>query len=168
MPAPVLNDTDEPTEIYDFSHVKPQTAAIRRLFVSEYIKDFNGTAAMGRLGFNYRQPAIVAHQWLREPYTQYLLGQLIEKAESDNLVTRNEVLVGLKREANSFGLDSSGASRVSALGKLAKILGLEINRSEVDVRIAGGIMLIPLAESPDAWERNAEQAQLALKQEASA
>lgn len=168
-PVAVLATTEEPkAEVYDFSHVSEKVKAVRRAFVAEFVKDFNGTAALARLGFNYSQPAVTANMWLKEPFTQYVLDQYIRTAEDEALVTRGEIIASLKREANSYGLDSSGASRVSALGKLAKILGLEIDRSEVKVAVAGGIMLVPMAATADEWERNAARAQAELKQAASA
>ncbi len=152
-------------EAYDFRHVHPKIQVVRRLFVAEFVKDFNAVAALLRLGFQFEAPNVVATRWLKEPYTQYLLDQYIDGATEKALITRNKVIAALNREANSYGLDSSGASRVSALGKLAKILGMEIDRTEVSVAVAGGIMLVPLAASPEDWEKNASKAQLELKEE---
>jgi len=166
--APVLADSAEPVATYDFAYVHPQTKAVRQLFVAEYVKDFNGVAALARLGLNYSAPGVVASRWLKEPFTQYLLARYVDEIDEDALINRKRVIAGLNREANSYGLDSSGASRVSAYGKLAKILGMEIDRSEVKVAVAGGIMLVPMGTSIDEWERNASRAQAELKQAASA
>lgn len=161
--APELSDRFEPGELYDFSYLQPKTKAVRELFVAEYLKDFNGSAALLRLGVNYTQPTVVANRWLKEPYTQFLLSKVIDEVKEDSLVTRNRVIASLIREANNHGLDCSGASRVSALGKLTKILGMEIDKSEIDVRVQGGIMLVPLANNAADWELNAAEAQLTLK-----
>jgi hypothetical protein len=155
--------TDDPGEAYAFGHIHPRTKVLRKLFVAEFVKDFNGTAAMARLGFEFSQPAVMVNKWMNEPYTQYLLDQFIREAEQSSLVTRNAVTAALVREANSYGLDCSGASRVSALGKLAKILGMEITNIKADVAVAGGIMLVPLATNSDDWEKNAAAAQANLK-----
>lgn len=154
---------EDPGEAYDFRYVHPRTQALRRLFVAEYVKDFNGAAAIMRLGYQVFEPRVVAGQWLREPYTQYILDKFIREAEDVALVTRGEILAGLKREANSYGLDSSGASRVSALGKLAKILGIEITKIEGEVKAVGGVMLVPLGGNPEEWEKNAAKSQSDLK-----
>ncbi len=150
----------------DFSHVSERAKAIRRLFVAEFVKDFDPGASVLRLGFNYSRPTVQGQNWLKEPYTQYILDQYLRTAEDEALITRQQIIASLNREANNFGLDSSGASRVSALGKLAKILGMEIDRKQVDVRVAGGIMLVPLGASQADWEKNAKHAQLELKEEA--
>lgn len=160
--AGFANEAD-PGEPYDFRHVHPRIAAIRRLFVSEFVKDFNGSAALARLGFVYKNPAITANKWLSEPFTQHCLDKFVRSAEDAALITRQEILAGLKREAHAFGLDASGASRVSAFGKLAKILGLEITKVEANVTAAGGIMLVPIGGNPDDWEKNAAAAQATLK-----
>jgi hypothetical protein len=162
-PSAGFSNEADPGEPYDFRHVHPRTQAIRRVFISEFVKDFNGAAAIARLGFTYSQPAVTANEWLKEPFTQHVLDKYIRSAEDAALVTRQEVLAGLKREANSYGLDSSGASRTSAWGKLAKVLGLEITKVEANVTAAGGIMLVPIGRNPDDWEKNAAAAQAALK-----
>lgn len=147
---------------YDFSHVSEKTKALRKLFVTEFAKDFNGAAALLRLGMEYTNPGTVANQWLREPYTQYILDKFLDECKEDALINRNKIVAGLVREANAYGLDSSAAARVSAFRSLAKILGLEITKTEIDVKGAG-VMLVPLGGSPDDWEKNAEKAQAALK-----
>lgn len=160
------NEHSPDAQAYNFDHVPPKVKATRRLFVGEYIKDFNGSAAICRLGWEYQHPAQIATNWLKEPYTQYMLDKYLDEAKDEAFINRNKVLAGLVREANSYGLDSSGASRVSALGKLAKILGLETVKIDANVRIAGGVMLVPLADNPDEWEANAKAAQAKLRADA--
>lgn len=156
----------EAREAYDFRHIHPKTAALRRLFVAEFVKDFNGTGAVLRLGLDYNDPREIASRWLREPFTQHILDKYVQDTEERALVTRNKILAALVREANSYGLDSSSASRVSALGKLAKILGLEIDKSEVKLIAEGGVMVVPMAASVDDWEKNVMNAQAELKAKA--
>jgi hypothetical protein len=165
--GPVSGEVEEiKGEAYDFRHIHPKVIATRRLFVAEFVKDFQPTAALLRLGLHFEAPAVVANRWLKEPYTQWLLDQYIDGATEGALITRNKVISALNREANNYSLDSSGASRVSALGKLAKILGMEIDRTEVNVAVAGGVMLIPVSNSAEDWEKSASKAQLTLKEEA--
>lgn len=168
-PGPVTGivemDTRDP---YDFRHVHPKTQALRRLFVAEFIKDYNGSAAIARLGLEFSQPAMIANVWLKEPFTQHVLDLYVREVEQDALVTRNQVIAALVREANYFGLDSSGAARVSALGKLARILGMEKIKVEGEIVHRGGIMLVPIAANPDEWEKHAAGSQKQLKQAAKA
>lgn len=169
IPAPVSTgevlpeNVDPEIDAYDFRYVHPRKAALRQVFVAEFAKDWNVSAAILRMGLNYAQPAATGAKWLGEPYTQYLLDKYIREAGDEALITRGQIIVGLIREANSHGLDSSGASRVSALGKLSKILGMEIDRTETDIRVSGGLLLVPVAANADDWERNAAESQRQLK-----
>lgn len=162
--GPVLGaKEDDPDSLYDFRHVHPRTQAVRRAFVAEFCKDFNGVAALARLGFVYETPAVTANLWLKEPFTQYVLDKYLTEAKDEAFVTRGKVIAGLVREANGYGGDCSGASRVSALRSLGKILGLEITKAEVSVTTPGGVILVPIGGTPEDWERNAASAQANLK-----
>lgn len=155
-----------PEQAYDFSYLPADRIAVLRLFVSEYVKDFNGHQAVQRLGFRYKFPNVVANNYLKEPFTQYLIDQYIQHAEEKNIVSRNEIIMSLKREANNYGIDATGASRVAALRTLARIHGMEIQRTETNVNVAGGIMLVPVAATAEEWEKNAAEAQLKLREAA--
>lgn len=165
-PGPkAATDNEPPLKPYNFDYVSENKKSARRLFVAEYIKDFNGTKAVMRLGWGYNDPAGTAFSWLQEPYTQFLLDQHVATCDAESLVTKNKVLGGLLREANSYSLDSSGASRVSAWGKLAKIKGMEITKVEID-KVAPGVMFVPLGSTPEEWEKNAAKQQQALQKQA--
>lgn len=165
---PVFGTSEEdPGEAYNWDHISPRTKAIRRQFVLEFLKDWSPLKAMLRLGFNYAQPAVTANDWLREPYTQFLLDRCMDEAKDEALVTRQKVIAGLVRESNATGLDASGASRVAALGKLGKILGMEVTKVEVKTTIPG-VMFVPSGGSPEEWERNAKKAQEELKRQGAA
>lgn len=163
-----VDSPEESFTPYSFDHIHEETKLRRRVFVAEFLKDFNGTQALLRMGFEFEQPHAVAARWLKEPYVQWLLDRLIREAEESALITRNQVIAALVREANATGIDVSGASRVSALSKLAKILGMEKIQVEGSLELQGGVMLVPLAQDADGWEANAMKAQNALKQAAKA
>ncbi len=135
----------------------------RQAFCREYIKDFNGSHAIMRMGYKSKTPWVTASEWLREEYTQYYLGILMAKLDDAAIVSRQEILLGLKREAHHYGLDGSSAARISAFRAMAKILGFEITKLEGNMTMAGGVMLLPLSGSPEEWEKAAETAQEELK-----
>lgn len=162
--TPVTFDEDKEFDA-DFSKLQNRVKLKRQQFCQEYIKDFNGAAAMRRMGYiGNKTPWIHASEWLKEPYTQWYLHRLMSSVEEKAIVSRNDVLLGLKREAHYFaGLDASSASRISALRTLAKILGMEVTKVEGNLVINGGVMAVPLATSPEEWERNSKEAQKQLK-----
>jgi hypothetical protein len=166
-PSTVLIPEDQlPTgDAYDFSYLSEKAKSIYRLFVAEWIKDYNCVQAIARLGFHYEHPSVIGNKWLREPYVQHLVDKYVRESEQECLVTRNAVVTALVREANYYGLDASQAGRVSALKGLMKVLGMDIIKTETNVNVNGGIMLVPLtgAGTPQSWEQLAAPTQQALK-----
>lgn len=167
VPKAVEYNTEDDFAAYDWSHLSAKTMALRQMFVIEFVKDFNPKKAMQRLGWKTEHPAQLGNNWLNEPYTQYCLDKFIREAKDEALVTRAAVISGLVREANSYEIDSSGASRTAALGKLAKVLGMEITKVQVD-KVAPGVMFIPMMGTPEQWEQAAAKAQDDLKRNSAA
>lgn len=136
----------------------------REEFCREYIKDFNASDALRRMGYKSQQPWVLGSEWMKQPYTQWYLAKLLAELDQKAIVNANEVLAGLKREANHYGMDGGAAARISALRSLAKILGLEVTKIEGNVNLGGGVMLMPFSGSPAEWEKAAAEAQKNLKE----
>lgn len=154
-------------EVIDFETMADGIKFARQAFVREYMKDFCGTAAILRLGYTYAQPAKVARDWLNEPYTQYYLQEMLDKAEANDLFSRSQVVAGLAKEATApdKAFVSNSTTRIAALRALAKIKGMEITRTEGTLSVSGGVMAVPLAKSVEEWEAVTVQAQEKLKAE---
>jgi len=165
-PVPPVLPAEREEEEFDptWSRYTTKMKLRREEFCREYVKDFNASQTMLRLGSKSKQPWVHGSEMVRDPYVQWYLRQLCEKMDEKVIVTNNEILLGLKREANSTEIDASAASRVSALRSLAKIKGMEIDRSESKVTLGGGVMLIPAPASPEEWEKATAKAQAELKQ----
>jgi hypothetical protein len=167
-PPPTVDlDAKEAAEFanQDFSHLQLSMRARRDRFIQEYIKDFNGSAAIRRMGYLSKSPGTRAYEWLNEPYTQWKLGQVLAKLDEKAIVTRTEILMGLKREANADDVpfSSNASTRISALRALAKILGMEITKVEGNMTLNGGVMAVPFAGSLDEWEAQSKKSQSKLK-----
>lgn len=85
----------------------------------QYIIDFNLPKACARADLEW---ADVRHAE-REPFFIALVQELLESVEPDLIVSRQEVLQGLKREA--LGADKA-AARVQAWNSLARLMGMEL------------------------------------------
>lgn len=96
--------------------LKPKHAA----FVREYLIDFNATQAAIRAGYSKKTAASQSWDLLRKPEIQAAIQKVGAKAE----ITAEEVLRGLKREAQGAGEDTNTGARVSAWGLLGKHLKL--------------------------------------------
>ena len=149
----------------NWDHLQTRYKKRREQFVHEYIKDFNGSQALQRMGYTMSQPWVKASIWLNEPYTQWYLGQMMAKLQDSAIVTKNEILLGLKKEAHYHGLDGSAAARIAAWRSLAKILGIEVDKVEGNIKLAGGVMLMPFSGTPEQWEQAAQAAQEKLKKD---
>ena len=144
-------------------NLTPAMKIRRDRFIRQYVIDFNGTKAAIRAGMPARSAPKAASEMLREPYVQKELHKYILTVEENVLVSRNTVIAGLVREANDHSLGASHAARVNALGKLAEILGMKIDRARLDVTVNNGVMVVPLAESLNDWEQRAIETQEHLK-----
>lgn len=140
-------------------------------FVLEYLRDFNATQSFRRLLVsegraeeevtdNYASNG--GYGMTRWPYVQQKIREAMDAAEEKNIVTRNEVLFGLKREAH---LQSGKPGSVSAWTGLSKILGMETKKIEANFALRGGIMIVPETQGLESWEARAAAAQQALKED---
>ena len=143
-------------------------------FILQYLRDFNATQAFIRtqmeegkpfddIDLNYAQNS--GYQMTRWPYVAQKLREMMEQAEEKNIVTRAEVLHGLKREAYYHGVGASHSARVGSWGSLAKILGMETKKIEQTLAMKGGVMIVPATEDLKDWEQRSQAAQSALKEE---
>lgn len=132
--------------------------------VLEYLQDFNVSMAYIRAGGNQNSVPNLAYKAFRTKYFQDQLRFVAERLEEENLVSTNEIVLGLKKEANYHGEDGASASRVKAWATLAKIKGIEApKKSEQTITHKGGVMVVPMAQSIDTWENSAQQLQTQLK-----
>lgn len=138
--------------------------AMRQAFVAEYVKDFNATKAVIRMGWNGAIGYIrkKGSELLREPYVQQLIEAFLASVKEDAIVTRQRILAGLVTEANNA---PEAATRVNAWAHLGKMLGMYVEKKEVNIT-GSGVMLVPATGTPDDWERAAEESQRKLKQDA--
>lgn len=102
----------------------------RDAFVLEFVIDFNGIRAASRCGST--DPVAMWRRMERCPYVQRAVGRALDKWEASARVTRDHVVAGLWREANDF-INGSSGSRVAALGRIAKIMGIEVDNINVNV-----------------------------------
>lgn len=138
--------------------------SFRDAFVLEYIKDFNATAALMRLGVgnvaNTQHIRNKACQLRREPYVSARIDELLKQLKPTDIVSRNQVLAALWKEANDE--DNPGKTRVSALAHLANVLGMTRQKEDTNPQPVG-VMVIPMTPQDD-WATIAANSQKALKQ----
>lgn len=134
-------------------------------FVYEYLHDFNSSMAWIRAGGSYASSTRGGPDSLRTGYVQAQLRIVTEMVDEEKLVTRGEVLMGIKREANYYGEDGSSSARVRAWGMLAKIKGMDVPlpKDPQDEGPRGGVMEVPMVATTVEWAEVATASQLQLK-----
>lgn len=107
-----------------------QEKALRDLFVSEYLKDYDALRAAQRCGFIKSIAAQYAEDLMNCPYVQKQIATAAEKMQQDPEAARKSIKLGLLREAhNPF---SPAAARVAALAQLAKIEGMGVEKESTE------------------------------------
>ncbi|NLH47742.1 MAG: terminase small subunit [Myxococcales bacterium] len=96
--------------------------AKQEAFCREYMIDFNGAAAARRAGYSERTANRIAHENLSKPDIQYFLSGMLHDAGERAKVTVDDVVAGLRREAENP--ENSGSARVAAWVHLGKYIGL--------------------------------------------
>lgn len=146
------------------SNYNDRERALRLRFVSEYLVDFDQTAACLRLGF-YRDQAIeYAKKLMEEPYVAREISRAMTRdygnSSDEQAYNKARIQSQLFREANYKGPGSSQAARVAALKQLAVMHGMDAPAKTENVhRIQGGVMAVPAITDLDSWEQAAVKSQ---------
>lgn len=106
-------------------------------FIREYLIDLNATQAAIRAGYSPKTARSQGQRLLTNADIQQALEAAQAKAAAKANITVQDVLNGLKTEAENTGEGSSHAARVAAWAHLGKHLGMFTDKQEHsgDIRI---------------------------------
>jgi len=104
----------------------------QRVFVAEYIKDFNATAAYIRAGYSKNGARQSSAKLLTNTDIMEMIQKTLEKVEDTSVVTQAMVLNGLLKEASDYQ-DGSPTSRVAAWSWLGKNLKMWTDKVELEM-----------------------------------
>lgn len=155
--GPLPNGLPAPEEM------NPREKALRDMFVSEYLIDFDQVKAAMRCGFNQQFAVEYSRKFMEESYVQKRINEVRFMKVDDRALEefdKTRIRSSLMAEAHYYGPGSSSASRVAALGKLALMYGMEAPK-KVDVNAVhrGGVMAVPGIASLEDWEKGAAESQ---------
>ena len=173
-----VNDPDWTAYIERCSELDHDARVIRERVVSEYLYDFNWTRACLRCGFRAEFAEDNGKRFRNDPYCIWRVKTLArernleirpdatpEQVLDEQATKRADILGALEREANYFGPGSSAAARVSALGKLAQLRGMEpVKQAKIEHKVPG-VMLSPGIAKVGDWEAVAQVTQEKLRDE---
>lgn len=107
---------------------KRKLTAQQRLFVAEYCKDLNASAAARRAGYSEASAGMLGYQLLQNP----LIADAIAKKAKEHLeradITVQDILRLLHTEATRTGEGSSHSARVQALTQLGRYHQMFVDR----------------------------------------
>lgn len=160
-----------PTEVPQPDEMSPREKALRDLFVSEYLIDYDQVKAAQRCGFALQFAIEYGRKFMEEPYVQRRINEVrfkkIDERELEDY-DKARIRTALMAEAHNRGPGSSHSARVSALSKLAALYGMEAPKKiDANVNHRGGVMAVPGIAALDEWEQQASASQDELTRHAS-
>ena len=137
--------------------------ALRDLFVSEYLVDYDQVKAAQLCGFTLQFAVEYAKKFMEEPYVQRRIREVTFMKVDEKAIEqfdKTRIKAALMAEAHYRGPGSSHSGRVAALSKLASLYGMEApKKGSMDVTHRGGVMAVPGIASLSDWEQVAAESQ---------
>ena len=93
----------------------------QQAFVREYLVDFNATQAAIRAGYSPKTAGVQGHELLKKPEISEEVDRGRARLASKAAITAEEVINGLKREAQAADNDGARVAAWSWLGKHLKL-----------------------------------------------
>lgn len=110
------------------------THYLGKLFAEEYTEDFNDYQAAKRLGASDKIAKKLGYKIRQHPITQEYIAEIINNFEVRNNVSRDKILSLLYRDATNFNVFAKPSARVSAQKKLADVLGMVVDKKEINFK----------------------------------
>ena len=110
-----------------------QLTAKQAAFVREYLVDLNATGAARRAGHSERTASEVGYENLRKPQINEAIERALAERAARTELSADEVIAGLRREANYKGEGSSHSARVSAWSWLGKHQAMFADRLDLKI-----------------------------------
>ncbi len=144
-------------------HLTPRMRERRDRYIAALLQGATKTAAARAAGFSPRSAMQRGATLWNEPWVQQRFRELRAKLERDELLDFAELALAVKAIAFDEWTTAT-CDRIAACALLARLFGFEAPR-EARVAMTGGVLLLPVAESMDFWEKQAIAAQAALQRE---
>lgn len=127
----------------------------QQLFIREYLKDLNASAAYRRAGYRSKNADVDGPALLGKPGIRAAIDEVLEARAQRIEVTADQVLLRLWAEGNRTGEGASHSARVQAL----KLVGLHTGLKFIERHELGGPGggPIPLEARPDLSKLTQEQ-----------
>lgn len=112
----------------------------QRMFVQEYLIDLNATQAAIRAGYSAKTAQEQSSHLLSKVIIKEAVAAAMEQREQRAIVTQDDVLRGLLKEALNEDDGASHAARISAWAHLGKHLGMFKEKIEIEHGISDDVL----------------------------
>lgn len=127
----VKSNVQRALDAEDYEALEDAMPPMQLAFANEYIKDFNGSAAVLRCGSSTAYPNRMAFQWLANPGVRACIDYLMSERTKQMKIDQGYVIEKLVRTIDAAEKDKQHAAVIRATELLAKHLGMFIERSEI-------------------------------------
>lgn len=123
----------------------------QRRFVEEYLVDFDGTAAIGRAGYNTKYPNRLAYEMLQHPGIKAAIDQLTLERAKESVLKPDYVMNKLKRTIERAEGEGNHTAVLRGCEILARALGMFVERREISGPNGDAIKYQKVQEAADAF-----------------
>lgn len=134
------------------------------MFVRHYMKCFSVRKAATLCGASPASAGVEGLRMSREPYTLWAMQRYVDSMDEKDIVTRKDVLLGLRKEALAEGPDATHAGRIAAWKTIGKFIGMEVIKVEGEVKHFHAVMQVPAVTGEEEWGQAAAGSQKRLKE----
>lgn len=145
--------------------VDPSVRAQMDRFVEGLCLGLGTTQAAVFAGVNSRSAMRTGYKYRTDPYVRARFAELREKMSRDEICSFAELALNVKSIA--FDELAANADRLRASKIMANLMGHNAP-TKIAPMVNAGVLLLPVAESMEAWEKQAMSAQAALQKEVEA
>ena len=103
-------------------------------FVREYLVDLNATGAARRAGYSPNGAEVAGHRLFSNAQVAAQIDKALQERVERTELSADEVIEGLRREANYRGEGASHSARVAALSWLGRHRAMFTDKSQVEVK----------------------------------
>lgn len=123
-------------------------------FCHEYLKDFNGTAAVERAGYSTKWANRQAYELLENPAIKLLINKLTEERADKSTIKPDYVIKKVVRTIEKAEQDGKHSAVLKGCELLARHLGMFIERTEISGPNGDAIKIEQVKEAADAFTRS--------------
>jgi phage terminase small subunit len=111
----------------------------QRRFVEEYLRDFNGAAAVLRAGYNTKHAARLAHEMLAHPGIRAAMDELTIQNAKETTLKPEYVMKKIQSTLERAEAEGNHTAVLRACELMARAMGMFIERQEISGRDGGPI-----------------------------